>query len=75
MTKRTKEWFVDGFATVYQNGKGKPTLLPRIMKKRFCVRYTSDKVGKSLSIADEKSGVMFQVPFDTLYEEIIGGKE
>ena len=65
MSKRTKMWFVDGIVTSFQKG------LPRMMKKRFCVRYTSDKIGKSLSITDEQSGVMFQIPFDKLYTEII----
>lgn len=39
-------------------------------EKAFTVRYTSDAIGKSLSIADEKSGVMFQIPFDGIYKEI-----
>lgn len=65
MRNRTKTWFVNGIVTSFQKG------MPRMMKKKFCVRYTSDKIGKSLSIADEVSGVMFQVPFDELYKQIV----
>ena len=68
MSNRTREWFVNGIVTSFQKG------MPRMMKKKFCVRYTSDKIGKSLSIADEKSGVMFQIPFDELYKQIVGGE-
>ena len=65
MHKRTRKWFVNGIVTSFQKG------MPRMMRKKFCVRYTSDKIGKSLSIADETSGVMFQIPFDELYKQII----
>lgn len=65
MSSRTREWFVNGIVTSFQKG------MPRMMKKKFCVRYTSDKIGKSLSIADEVSGVMFQIPFDELYKQIV----
>lgn len=65
MRNRTKTWFVNGIVTSFQKG------MPRMMKKKFCVRYTSDKIGKSLSIADEVSGVMFQIPFDELYKQIV----
>lgn len=65
MSNRTRTWFVNGIVTSFQKG------MPRMMKKKFCVRYTSDKIGKSLSIADEASGVMFQIPFDELYKQIL----
>jgi hypothetical protein len=67
--KNTKTWNVAGIITSFQNG------FPQFMNKKFVVRYTSDKVGKSLSIADEKSGVMFQIPFDAIYREIMGDNE
>lgn len=41
-----------------------------MITKDFVVRYTSDNIGKSLSIADEANGVMFQIPFDAVYKEI-----
>ena len=40
------------------------------LPKKLVVRYSSDQIGKSLSIADDKEGVMFQVPFDEIYEKI-----
>lgn len=54
--KNTKTFEVDGLIVSYQKG------FPQFAKRRFAVRYTSDKVGKSLSIADEGNGVMFQIP-------------
>ncbi len=42
---------------------------------KFVVRYTADKIGKSLSIADEENGVMFQIPMDRISKEISEGKE
>ena len=41
--------------------------------KNYVVRYTADNLGKSLSMADENNGVMFQIPFDGIYNEIIKG--
>lgn len=42
---------------------------------KFVVRYTADKIGKSLSIADEENGVMFQIPMDRISKEISEDKE
>lgn len=36
----------------------------------FAVEYTSDKIGKSLSIGNLQTGDMFQIPFDELYKII-----
>ena len=41
-----------------------------MIKTKLVVRYTADEIGKSLSIADEHQGVMFQIPFDKIYEQI-----
>lgn len=41
-------------------------------KKKFIVRYQKDEIGESLSIADEKSGVMFQIPFEEIHKAIGG---
>jgi len=38
------------------------------------VRYTSDTVGKSLSISDDVHGLMLQVPFDAIEKELTGGR-
>lgn len=38
--------------------------------KKLIVRYTSDAIGKSLSIADEELGIMLQIPFDGIYKQI-----
>ena len=61
-----KTWKVNGlvFLTGTQKFLG-------MHKKKFVVRYTSDEIGKSLSIADEKSGVMFQIPFDSILKQIM----
>lgn len=37
---------------------------------KFFVQYTSDEIGKSLSIGNELTGEMFQIPFDELYKII-----
>ena len=42
---------------------------------KFTVRYTSDKVGKSLSITDEETGVMFMIPFDAISKDIKEGEK
>ena len=67
--KNTKTWETEGILTSYQKG------FPQFQKRRLTGRYTSDKVGKSLSIADEGNGVMFQIPFDAIYHEITKGGE
>ena len=41
-------------------------MFPRILT----VRFTSDDLGESLSIADEAAGIMFEVPFEEV-EKII----
>lgn len=66
--KNTKTWTVEGLIASYHLG------FPQFAKRRFVVRYTSDKVGKSLSISDEDLGVMFQVPFDAIIREIQKGE-
>lgn len=48
-----------------------PKTAQGMREKQFLVIYTADSIGKSLSIADEKSGVMFQIPFDGIYAEIM----
>lgn len=63
-TKSTKEWEVDGFSIV-DVCKGF-----RVNPIKLTVRYTSDKVGKTLSISDDMGGFMFQVPFDEIFKEI-----
>lgn len=37
-------------------------------KKKLQVRYTEDKHGKTLSIADEDLGLQFTVPFNEISE-------
>ena len=43
--------------------------------QKYTVRYTSDKVGKSLSITDEETGVMFLIPFDAISKDIKEGEK
>ena len=63
---RTKSWKVDGLIVTTA-----PQPETRMIPKKLVVRYTSDMRGKSLSIADEVSGIMLQVPFDQIYKEIM----
>ena len=63
-----KSWRVEGIEASYQKG------LPRMVKKNLIVRYTSDKIGKSLSISDDNAGFMFEIPMDWILDEIIGGE-
>ena len=57
-------WNVNGIvSTASPNGYS-------MTPKKLCVRYTSDSIGKSLSIADEQLGIMLQVPFDFIEREI-----
>lgn len=60
-----KQWSVEGIRTTFPSG-----ILPRQEYKKFCVRYTSDKYGMSLSIADEETGTMFHIPLEPLKEII-----
>ena len=62
---RTKTWQTEGILTSFQKG------FPQFQKRRLTVRYTSDKAGKSLSISDDNNGVMFQIPFDGILQEIM----
>ena len=39
-------------------------------KKELHVRYTEDKHGKTLSIADEDLGLQFTVPFEKIEEMV-----
>ena len=41
-----------------------------VISHKFFVQYTSDEIGKSLSIGNEQTGEMFQIPFDELYKII-----
>lgn len=41
--------------------------------KRFSIDYTSDRIGKTLSIGDLETGIQYTIPFDSL-SKIIGGK-
>ena len=67
-----KRWRVDGLLVAMNEGT--PTS-PTIMRnKKFEVQYTSDKEGKSLSIADEGNGIMFVIPVDAIEKDIREGK-
>ena len=47
-----------------------PQTHERVIRKKLAVRYQSDNLGKSLSIADEESGLMLEIPFDGILKEI-----
>ena len=40
-------------------------------KARLVVRFTSDNIGESISIADEERGIMLMVPFEEVKRQII----
>lgn len=61
--KEYKQWLVEGIKTTFPNGK-----IPRQEYRKFCVRYTSDREGMSLSIADEQDLEMFHIPLEPLKE-------
>lgn len=63
----TRSWKTEGL--VYTT---EPQPQTAISIKRFVVRYTKDEIGESLSIADEKSGVMFHIPFEEIHKAIGG---
>lgn len=64
-----KTWEVDGVIwATDRNGKTSPIFT------NLVVRYTSDTVGKSLSISDDVHGFMLQVPFDAIEKELTGGR-
>ena len=62
-----KQWKVDGLlVSVNQSSTSAPVMI----RKRLVVRYTSDKIGKSLSISDDDNGIMFEVPVDAIEKDI-----
>ena len=42
--------------------------LPR--RTKITARMTKDKVGKSLSLADEKEGIMIEIPLEPIEKEL-----
>lgn len=65
-----KTWEVDGVIwATDRKGNTYPVFT------NLVVRYTSDTVGKSLSISDDVHGLMLQVPFDAIEEELTGGRK
>lgn len=58
-------WNVDGLVFLMP-----PQEKPGFGHKKFVVRYSDDENGKSLSISDEKSGVMFAIPFEEILNDI-----
>ena len=46
----------------------------QVYERDFLVHYTGDKMGKTLSIGDIKTGVQYSIPFDGIYKIITGGK-
>lgn len=42
---------------------------------KLYVQYTSDKIGKSLSIGDPETGISYQIPFDGLIKIILRGEK
>lgn len=62
-------WDLTGMVTDARDPKGYT-----IQPKTLVVRYKSDKIGKSLSIADEDLGILLQIPFDQIYKEITEAK-
>jgi hypothetical protein len=41
---------------------------------KIFIDYTSDKIGKTLSLGSSSDGYQITIPFDRLYEIITGGK-
>ncbi len=64
-----KSWRVEGIEASFQKG------MPRMVKKSLVVRYTSDQIGKSLSISDDNAGFMFEIPMDFIIKDLIGGEK
>lgn len=56
-------WTIEGFRNEHNQNM-------LFQKAKFQVNYTSDTFGKTLSIADIKTGVQFSIPFDAIYKEI-----
>jgi len=65
----TKTFIITGFAYDLTPDK------EGIEVRDFTVRYTADQIGKSLSIADEKRGLMFHIPIDELLKIITEGEK
>ena len=65
-----KTWEVDG--VVWATDR-KGNVVP--VFTNLVVRYTSDALGKSLSISDDTHGLMLQVPFDAIEKELTGGEK
>lgn len=64
-----KTWEVNGIIwATDRKGNGVPVFT------NLVVRYTSDTVGKSLSISDDVHGLMLEVPFDAIEKELTGGR-
>lgn len=64
-----KEWEVEGLKCKYERNR------PNFKRRKLTVRYTSDEIGKSLSIADEYSNVMLSVPVDRIIKEIMEAEQ
>ena len=64
-------WKVNGL--VFRTG---PQKRHGVAQKKLSVRYSDDERGKTLSIADENSGVMFVIQFEEILKDITkdGGK-
>lgn len=58
-------WKVDGLVFLMP-----PQEKPGLGHKKFVVRYSDDEMGKTLSISDEKSGVMFSIPFEEILKDM-----
>ena len=73
-----KTWDVNGIIwATDRNGNNVPVFTTLDMCPIFAplvVRYTSDAVGKSLSISDDVHGLMLEVPFDAIEKELTGGR-
>lgn len=41
-----------------------------IKSQEFYIQYISDEIGRSLSIANNQTGDMYQIPFNDLYKVI-----
>lgn len=66
-----KTWSIEGLLVLADHDNpDKASMSPQ----KYTVRYTSDKVGKSLSITDEETGVMFMIPFDAISKDIKEGE-
>ena len=61
--KKYKEWHVNGIVCIVGE-------MPHFIPKQLVVRFTSDRIGRSLSIADEKEGIMFDIPMDAIIEDL-----